>query len=286
MNTEAELLLRLIRLFPVKILKENFDIPSNGDALFNDILREELPQNINAFAYTNINSTKQHVYIYHFTHLYNLATFNPASFPYTVINRSMNGSQLQITISPVVEFSVTVNNPFEEIILNFHQPYILTIERDKLIIQATIMEKNMSSYFDPTRKVLNVEKNNDERLAIENILSFFLRNLPIPCDLNRGIKQLWANDVIDSRYIKWKRNRSTATESMDENYTLKEQYPDDYRRIISDPLNRTIFRYLPEDEGFPDHFTVDPSRGEISVPIYPKNQNQIPNVINQILSNN
>jgi hypothetical protein len=286
MNSERSILKRLLKLYPVKTIKDEFNSTSSGEALYDEVVNTINPNLIRGFAYTNVNNTKQHIYIYYLDKVFNPTTFNAVSFPYTILRQTAIIDGIQLIISPIVEFRVILTNPFEENIMNFHQPYIITIKNRHLTFQATILEKNMATYFEDGRKVINVEKINDETVAIQHIIDFFNHYNPIPCDLNRGIKHLWHIDRIDSRYVKWKKNRSTTTESMDENYTLKSQYPNVYAELITNPLNKTIFKYLPEDETLPDHFTVDPTKGEISVPLYSKNVNQIPNAINEILSNN
>jgi len=180
-----------------------------------------------------------------------------------------------------------VLDPPEDITLNFYQPFFVTLKQKCLIIQATILEKNFSSYY-PNRRVVDVKKvNGEEEYVIPKILSFFAHRYSIEiCDLNKGIKQLWAKDIIDSQYIKYKRNRSVSTETMDENYTLKQQYPDLYEAITSTPINKTIFKYLGKDQLLPDHFTADPSKGELSVSLFPIHIKQVPNVIDKVLSGN
>jgi hypothetical protein len=286
MNSERSVLKRLLKLYPVKNIKDEFDTTHSGEALYQEVVESKNANLIRNFAYTNIDNTKQHVYIYYLDKIFNPDTFNPFGFPYPIINQTEIVDGIQIIISPTVEFRVILTNPFEETIMNFNQPYIITLKNRHLTFQATILEKNMATYFEDGRKVINVEKINDETVAIRHIIDFLNHYHPISCDINKGVKHIWHSDTIDSRYVKWKKNRSTTTESMDENYTLKSQYPDVYSELIKNPLNKTIFKYLPEDELLPDHFTVDPTKGEISVPLYSKNVNQIANAINEILSNN
>jgi len=144
----------------------------------------------------------------------------------------------------------------------------------------------MSSHFADNRAVVKVDKVNDESIVIETINQHFNGLMPSVCDLNRGIKHLWDDDIVDSKYAKWKKNRSTTTETMDENYTLKNQYPVIYQDLINSPLRKMIFKYLPDDEQLPDHFTIDPGNGQISIPLYPNNENQNKNVVTEIISNN
>lgn len=286
MNTVQDLMKRLLRLYPVKIVKEHFVQTGNSEEVLNYLVNNRPENAIKDFAYTNIGSTKQHIYIFHLNNNFNVGGFNAAQFPYHIINQSAIPNGIKLVICPIVSFNTVLGNPFQEVVLDFYQPFMITIFNRTLIFQVTILEKDVASYIDPGRRVFNVEKVNNEELIIADILPFFETYAPVNADLNRGIKHIWANDRIDSRYAKWKKNRSTATETMDEEYTLKEQYPDIYNSLINDPLKRMIFRYLPEDDEFPDHFTCDPSKGELSVPLYPKTPNQIQNVIQEILSNN
>jgi len=286
MNTEVDILTRILKLFPVKEIKENFQISESGERLYSRVVENIVPQNIKDFAFSNINSTKQHVYIYRFQNNFRLDNFDRNAFPYPVINQTNLDGKLQIVISPMVEFKVILGSPFEEVILNFPQPYIITVSRRNIVFQATILEKNMMSYFNDDRTVIKVDKLNDEKVAINNILDYFTDSLPIECDLNKGVKHLWDEGTIDARFAKWKDSASTDTKTMDENFTLKEKYPEHYRSIIEKPINKTLFRYMPDDDNMPRHFTIDPARGQLSVALYPTTQNDIPNVITQILSNN
>jgi hypothetical protein len=286
MNSDRSLLIRLIKLFPVKTLKEEFNSTNVSDALYHDIVDNTNANILKEFSYRNINFTKQHIYIYELNSNFNPRDFNPINFPFPIIRQDIQVNVLKIVISPIVDFNVILSKPYEENTIKFHQPFIITLNGRHLIIQATILEKNIGTYFDENRKVLDIEKINDENETIKRITDYFVRYNPVKCDLDRGIKHLWELDSIDSKFAKWKKNRSTTTEAMDENYTLKRQYPDVYQSLIRSPLSKTIFKYLIGDERLPDHFTVDPTNGELSVPLYPRNLNQIQNVVDELLSNN
>lgn len=286
MNTQRDISKRLLKLYPVKVLKENFNTTSISDDLYNEILNGNTKEIIESFSYVNLEHTKQHIYIYNIGQAPTLNDLNINGFPIDVVHYiSLNGVT-SITVSPIVEFRVILTNPFEETYLRFHQPIQIVLNNSHLIFYATILEKNMSNYFEQSRKVINAVKVNDEKTLIEQVCAHFVRLNPSICDLNRGIKQLWANDIVDSKYAKWKKDRSTTTETMDENYTLKSQYPDVYQNLVNAPLKKMIFKYIGNDEVLPEHFTVDPSEGQISIPLFSKNQNQNKNVVREILSNN
>ena len=145
---------------------------------------------------------------------------------------------------------------------------------------------HLDVYKRQDRKVIDIVKSTTtdytdvivKHLSSEYVISTY--------DINKGIKHLWEKDKIDSRYAKWKKDKSTTTETMDEDYTLKKHYHAIYLDLIKSPLNKMVFKYLLGDGVFCDHFSADPSSGQISIPLYPGNANQITNVINEILANN
>lgn len=286
MNRQRDISKRILRLFPVKVLKEHFNTTNVSDELFNEILNGNTKAMIDNFCYINLEHTKQHIYIYNIAEAPTQNNLNLNLFPIDIVHQTNLNGVTSITVSPIVDFRVILTNPFEETTLLFHQPIQIVLSNTHLIFYATILEKNMSDYFDQNRKVINAEKVNGELSIIEQVCAHFAHLKPTICDLNRGIKQLWANDTVDSKYAKWKKDRSTTTETMDENYTLKSQYPDVYQNLVNAPLRKMIFKYLRDDEVLQDHFTVDPARGQISIPLFSKNANQNKNVVREILSNN
>lgn len=286
MNTERDLSKRLLKLYPVKMLKEHFSTEHVSDELFEEVLNNNIKTLIESFAYVNLQHTKQHIYIFDLASTVNSGNLNLSNFPIPIIKQSTSNNETIIIISPIVDFKVVLSNPFEEVILKFHQPFKIVLKRKHLIFYTTILEKNINSHFNDNRGVLNVEKVNDETVIIQQICNHFAILNPKACDLNRGIKHLWDIDYVDSKYAKWKKDRSTTTETMDENYTLKSQYPDVYQNLITKPLKKMIFKYIKQDELLPDHFTIDPAVGQISIPLFPKTSNQNENVVKEILSNN
>ena len=82
MNSEKKILGRLLKLFPVKILKEHFHLELVGEALYRDILNTKIKSVINDFAYSNLDFTKQHIYIYD---IKSHGTISLDDFPYEIL---------------------------------------------------------------------------------------------------------------------------------------------------------------------------------------------------------
>jgi len=285
MNTKRDLDKRLLTLFPVRLLKDYFKSSEASDALYEDILKKYESNEIQDFAIKNLEMTKQHIYIFALKQSTKRHSLNDENFRYSIVRQSSQNGH-EFTIIPTVDFKVVLSNPFEEVTINFYQPFIITLSDKHLIFYATILEKNMTNQFPKNREVLKVEKVNDEKLVIQTICKHFEEFKPSICDLSKGIKNLWDSGIVDSKYAKWKKDRSTTTETMDENFTLKKQYPEIFHDLLRSHLKKTSFKYLNNDENLPDHFTIDPSEGHISIPMYPKNENQNKNVVREIVSKN
>jgi len=289
MNSAKNLSQRLLKLYPVKALKEFFDPDTTTQA-------EQIPEIVNGhpfnkiknFALDNYNLTKQHIFLFKLNKKFVRSKFNSAGFPIPVDQELIQHGGHSFKFLHKVDFDTTVLNPYEQVTISFYQPIIFSFRNDDLIIQATILEKNMDSYFSIGRRVVDSIKQNGEGIVISDILDFVRKSgyQASSNDLNKGIKALWENKVIDSKYAKWKKDRSTTTEVMDEEYTLRDQYPEVYKALIKSPLNKMIFKYKLADQTLCNHFTVDPTGGTLNVTIYPETPNQIENVIREILSNN
>jgi hypothetical protein len=288
MNSTQYLIKRLLKSYPTKLLKDEFNVNETGDTLINQIVETVNQALILDFVYTNFNLTKQHIYVYDIA-VGQMANFNQNTFPITIVKMLENTAvKKRFICTPKVAFSVVVRNPIEELSVDFYQPLLITITRRHLVIQTTILDKSeKSSYFINGREVANVKRDISEQLFIEEVENAIAPIFnPAISDLNAGIKVLWANDSIDPKQAKWKKNASIATESMDLDFTLKVKYPLLYEDIILTPLRKMVMKSLVQENDWPEHFSIDPSKGQLSIAVFPKNLNQITNVIAQIISHN
>lgn len=288
MNSNKNLSKRLLNLFPSKVVKEHFRKDDKEKDSIEEIADKNSETNINSFAFNNLQYTKQHIYIYTLGKKFSNKKFDRQEFPLEIINERLDGNDFIFTCKGTVGFNVFVfvegGNPIKNT-MQFYQPITIHISDNHLIVKFTMLEKNINSYFE-NKKVILDTKSNDEEEILNQILQFFTDHDIAICDINKGIKHLWDKDVIDSKFAKWKKNRSTTTEAMDEGHTLKNEYPEQYKSLMKSPLNKNIFKYLHADDEMVDHFTADPTIGQINIPLYPKNPNQINNVISKVLSNN
>ncbi|GAB3637259.1 hypothetical protein GCM10027422_28490 [Hymenobacter arcticus] len=291
MNSASELLERLLKLYPVKILKGQFDVDGSTQAeKLPEIAAKYSADVIRQFAIDKIGHTKQHTYIFKLGVKFNRSTFDTSGLPMRVSSEFHGDDGNYVFFCfPIVEYDVALLNPYQEFTVHFYQPTRIVVKGRILMIQTTIMERSASAYLpiDKQRKLIDINKRNTEDVFIPEILTEFKRHCAVEiCDLNKGVKAMWAANTIDATSVRYKKDKSTATESMDEKFTVKADMPDTYADIIKRPLNKMSFRPLKEEDHFSRSFTVDPSKGEFSMNIYPEDPDQTWNVINEILRNN
>jgi len=287
MNTPRQLLKRTLRLYPIKSVKETFNATGKADEVIEMVSGNYQAIRIKDFARDNFFTTKQHIYVKTLQRTFNPGAFDRQTFPYTVQDLTEEDNFTSVLILPKVKYSVILTNPYAEDELHFYQPVLVRILGRLIIYHFIILEKNISHHYID-RLVLKAEKDRDEKDFVATLDAFFIENYHGigPTDLNAGTKHLWENDVIDCKDARWRSDKSIDRKTMDENFTVKEEYPEKFEELMGAPLEKSIFVYLREDEQFPEHFTIDARNGFLSIPIFPDNPQQIKNVIREILENN
>lgn len=278
-------------MYPVKLLKDHYQLAGQQADVINEIVARNNLSGVYTFALNNLNNTKQHIYIYTNNRNFNEANFNPAIFPIPVIDHGRTPQGYHIRCMPAVDCSATIKDTvtgaYSDVVMRFPQPIVITITRTHIIIKATIIEKNVGSYIQGgNAESFNVRKNVEDDFTADIIAFFAAAHNVGVCDLNRGIKHLCDNDILDLRTMKILKNQSTATEVMNGDNTFKQCYPNDYAAAMRNPLSKSLFKYLPNDELLCKSFAADPNVGRLSITLYPSTPNQVQNVVSQILANN
>jgi len=291
MNSDNNILYRLLKLFPVQTLRENFLVKTKTqNSIINEIVQKYQPEEIYNFSYNFFNYTRQHIYFF-INDNKNLNLFeSPLLSSVPLFKNNKTDSEITQFYFYNTTYSVIIvadGDNFSRENIDFKVPMKITITKNYLRLEFTIIEKNISAYINTSNRIINFSKTIDEKYILLKLKSESPKFKELnPYDLNRGIKYLWKNDIIDSPFVKWKKSRSTSTEAMDEEFTLKEQYPELFDEIIYAPLKRTIFNIRNGDKYSYNHFISEPSEGEISFTTFAKNKDAKENVIDQILTNN
>ncbi|TCD27503.1 hypothetical protein EZ456_09945 [Pedobacter psychrodurus] len=284
-NNARNLKKRLLGLFPAKTLKENFNEDGNISDVIEILSGNLTDQAVYNFVRNHHTITRQHIYFYNL-----LRNFNPLSmidFPFEIFSQSANAGTYEYLILPEISYRVVLSNPLEQEEVKFLQPVMIQIKNQILTLHFTKLEKNVAPYFDTERIATKVSQTNSEQEILNTISEFFINAFGLQkLDINRGVKFLWDTDSIDSTKVQWRRDSSVATDTMDENLLFKANYRVDYDVLILKPLVKTFFKYIKDDEYFCTSFDVDPANGQLNIPRFPKNVNQVKNVITEILANN
>ncbi len=277
------ILKRTLRIFPVVSLREEFSIKKLGQYDVIEVIVDtvSLPRILD-FMINNVEITKQHVYIF--------SIVNDGDFKLKILGNeciSQDGKDKDWSLTFLIPVIYHVYNPDEkkDYKLDFLWPVKIIRRRNLITIGITILERNPSSFFDS--KVVLIGRDTDEETILENINEEFKINKwqLDSVDITKGIKELWKNDIIDLPYVKFKKSRSITTEAMDEEYTLKEQYPDIYAEVMKHPIGRTICKFI-KSKDYVTHFRTEPERGAITFSNYPEDTKRHRKVLDLILAHN
>jgi len=285
MNSRNEVMSRVLKLFPVQIVKKEFE----KEGALTEKLLEEIVGNVRdadifEFTRNNFGFTRQHVYI--LTHDIRKLDELP--------ERLLTENTIKSTTNDIIEYcdlydvnyKVYLQEPYEVKNLEFKWPILIFISNSLIAVYFTILEKNIQSYFSE-RMVLTAKKSVEEKDIISLIFTQLSKyGIIEPYDLNKGIKELWKRDIIDALEVKYLKAKSTLQETMHEEYTFKDQYPEEYNKAMQAPLKRSIFKFIKNKKEYCDHITIDPSSGKITFPKFSKKKEQSQNVIRKILELN
>jgi len=293
MNSIPLLLSRLLRLFPVNHLKDKFESEERlQDNIIGDILLKNNQQGINDFVVDNIDFTKKSVHVYSIKNKYqHKQNISSNDLGLEILSQtSANGVFSLIGYHKLKYDAIIYDQTGKKTVsIFFKQPIKIVIDKFYLIIELTKVETNLKAYFTNDIDLVSSKRVIDDTHAIHAILTYFdsqFKIRPSKADINKGIKFLWKNDIIDGKELAYRKTSSRTKEIMDGEELFKNKYPVEYKDIMKNPIESCIFRYLLENDDFPSHFTCDVSSGVLSFTIYPKAVNQISNVINEIIKNN
>jgi len=289
MNSQAELFYRLLRLYPVRAVRDSFQTKGirQSEVLF-EVSTKCSAAKVLTFAFENFDLTKRHIHL--FTHKIKPFSAIPKKLllgvsPYTT---STQEDSVEHFYFFDVQYDVVLPNPLEKKLLKFKWPIYVRVRRDgRLTVQFTILEKNVAAYFSQARPPIASNKNVEESTLLENIIKALGNHDTIKkVDLTKEIKDLWQSCFIDAVYVRWVRSRSTSIESMHEEHTLKDQYPDLYEEIMSAPLRQVVFRFKDDRGEYRKRFAVDPTRGKITLSSYALAEEPSDSVIRELLEHN
>jgi hypothetical protein len=290
MNSAAELHVRLLKLFPVKVVKGQFRTEATLQAeMLPEIANNESGETIRRFVVDQVGMTKQHNYFFRLGSRFNRQNFERSELGMEVISELHTDGNYIFCCLPVVEYDAALFPPGDQFTIQLYQPTRIVISGKDVVIQTTILERGIASLIEvrDDQKLVEIRRRNTEEVFIQKILDVLRQhNTAAVCDLNKGVKAIWEGNSIDATSVSYRGDKAMTTQAMDEQCTVKQDMPETYKDIMTRPLSKTIFRPLNEEEKFSRNFAVDPSKGTLRTSTYPEHPDQTWSIINAILRNN
>jgi hypothetical protein len=286
MNNASDISDRLLRLYPVAVVRDHFaKTQQSQDHILREVVAENTTPVIDSFALDQTDRTKEHVYIFECN---GIPQFDLIALGKEAPDRI--GATDGFTVHKYlleVDSEIIVKETREFVTLTNKWPVSVFFRRGLLILRVTILDRYIK-YFG-NAKVVNLGQEFSENSIKDTILHSLNVNgsRPTCLDITKGVKHLLDNDTIDASHVKFKKERSVSTETLDEEYTLKVTMPDVYDDMMTRPLEKTVFKFLGNNEDeYPNHFRVEPQKGEISFSLYATDNDSHTAAIKLILENN
>ncbi|WP_147278060.1 hypothetical protein [Flavobacterium sp. AG291] len=283
LNAKTEQYKRLLKAFSVNALKTVFNLQEHKERqpeLINRVIEGNTLDIILKTVFDNFSLLKQHVYIYDFR-----GTVAPnllSGHPYFISTETSGGQQIFNLLFPIVVEFYNKDSKAEEAV-DFLVPVQIRRKGTRFIVAINILERDIAALID--NKIVGAKRNMEDN----DILNSFAESVrPIqlsPCDLNKGIKDLWDKEEIDASKAKVTMAKSVRTETLHGDFLLKRDLPAEYLKIIKDPIGRTTFEVLKQNHSV-DAFVADPTKGIVYFAIFPKQHMATTDLIDLILSKN
>lgn len=287
MPMTKQILSRLLNLYPVGLLKEEWNVTGRKkkDEAITQIINTASENEILGFCGENQTVTKQHVFIFENKPKTLQGFPQPLLNGHVPVSVTRSGQRIEEFYVIEVEYTAVLGPPYRDVKLKFLWPVSVLVETKYTRVTFTILEKSINAYLAGTEEALIVTRDKNE----EQIMKLLTGNLSgslvlIRADLNKGVKKLWEDDKIDAMASKWKPSRSTNTETMDRNYLMKRDDFPAYEAAIQAPLLKTLFVSLTGND-LPPLFAVTPVDGELMFNRYPS-AGEVDNVVRAILAAN
>lgn len=279
---------RLLNIFPVTSLRSEWDIGGRTKIdVIDGVLSKVNAQNIARFVEKSMDLTKQHVHL--FEHDLKRLADLPASVlsPFGPERVRKSASAVEFFYLIPLAFRYVAGSPPEEGALDFPWPVRFIFRPDLLEVHLTTMEKDLEAYLEGLTPIYSVHRDLENRDILRLLKETLSPKVTIfPLDINAGVKQLWAKDIIDAPRAAWKSPVSTKIEAMDGEYLIKRDDPAEYAQAARSPLLRTIFKVLDPALNWPEILMIDATNGEIGIPRYSKDVKAVQNALGEILRNN
>lgn len=285
MNQEKAVLIRLLESYPVDLLKFSYNKQDlNQTHLLKEIVEENSKEQIIKYAFDHFGMLHQHVYVVELNN--EIPTNWKPPLTYFISKKVDSTGNRIFDLLFEMQYSYYDTRAKDQDYLLFYWPVQFKVYKNFLVIKFNTKENSLKRYFN--HPIFPLAKNLNE----EGILEIIKDLLPngttfVPTDLNKGIKKLWADDLVDAQYSQFKDSKSTSIEAMDEDNLIKATYPDKYAKMILAPIDKSIF-HVRQNNGhiFIPKFKIEPKKGKFAVTRYSDNVESVNALVQEVIDNN
>lgn len=273
-TASQEELRRMLELFPATVLREQFGAGDKTDICDAAATRRDNGQ-LATFLGRNFGRCKQHVFV-----LGDSTLDVPISIAFEDADLVAMDPEARSIFLAKVSYTVYVKDPFEAVSVNFLWPIRVEKRKGFQVVSFIVLERDPRPFAN--RSVITAVRHVDEKQTVRalNDLGF------LPVDLNKGVKALWAQDLMDAFRVRFKKPFSTATEVMDEELGIKQTNPQLYEEVQRLPLFDTLFRVRPSRDSSVRSFNVNPTTGKIAFTSYTDDAGDTDELVTAILAAN
>lgn len=263
-NPSPDEVSNLLALFPKRDLKNRWpEHRANKDEMTVDIASNSEFSDVSNFVWKNLHHCKQYIHFFrHDIELHNLPdSVLPPSQP---LRRTKGEDKRNYLYILRTTYTVHLIDPYQRANVTFLWPVKVSVTEDHLYVSFVKLVKNMRSRFGD--RFLTDDGKSLSRSSVIGSLGFQMESKGgiNTLDLNKGIKSLMEEHIIDAKKARVRRSRSTRTESMDQEYTLKDDLSnEEYREIQDNPLLNSRFEVIKNGIDI-DKFTCNPTEGIIN----------------------
>lgn len=279
MNSTSELYKRMLESFPVSLLKFHFQCDGTKNDVIEYIVKTIPLNKIDEFVCSGFGHLHQRIFIREVKNRSLLK--QPVIMSDQLLDRDTQNSGVTWFYLHKAFFHYYDTKSDTKEVLEFLVPVKIRHKGIKLIVSINTFARDIKTYFDypvfplPSYKIEDVVFNDIRSNCSQVILKL---------DLNKGIKYLWENDVIDGLDVKHRQSKSIRSDRMDENYTYKISYPNDWKDLMQTPIQKTKFKLI-KNSGL-RYFECNPSTGFIGLTIHPDNDTELNDLLDLILKHN
>ena len=288
MNDRKSKILRLLDLYSVESLKQGFNLNGQKQAVLADAASRS-DSEIEKFVRANFPITRQHAFCYENSS--GKLPSNPKAplFAGRLLDvKTTHGETVHFYIAQEeVEYVVEDSSGgLSRKSIELLWPIQVHLTKHYFLVRCTILERDVSEYLNGGKPYGQGKRKVDETGVLVEVSKSVGDPNWIPLDLNKGIKALWDDDVIDALSVRFKKARSTAQEEMDGELTVKANDTALYRQLIARPLHATVFLCMKNQDEMGRGFFCNPTTGVFRFNRYAKGIESTDHVLGKVLSSN